>query len=30
MMPHKWLCRVLWTVATACVVILFVAHSLRP
>lgn len=29
MMHPEWLCRVLWTVATACVVILFVAHSLR-
>ena len=30
MMPTEWLCRVLWIVATACVVILFAAHSLRP
>ena len=30
MMHPEWLCRVLWIVATACVVILFSAHSLRP
>lgn len=30
MMHPEWLFRVLWIVATVCVVILFAAHSLRP